>query len=92
MFPDQNTCLFYIDLKIGSTIIKSLPFISADGGRYTLPLPEQLIVDKEAIYSWEPDSIEVKIAELIKNYYRYNSLKEVAEFTGVEFHRTNSYT
>ena len=91
-FPDQNTSIFHINLTINGTIVKSLPFISGDGGRYTLPLPELAVDDKNTpSFYWSPNSVEVKVAEIIGNFYRYSSLKEVASFTGVEFHNVSSH-
>lgn len=89
-FPDQNTSMFHINLTINGIIVKSLPFISGDGGRYTLPLPE-LAVDnsKTPTFYWSPNSVEVKVAEIIGNFYRYSSLKEVASFAGVEIHNVS---
>ena len=86
VFPDQYTTMFHIDLKVQGTIINSLPFISADGGRYTLPLPELIVVDDEPSFYWDPSSIEYKIAETIGNFYHYDSLEQVAGFTNIELH------
>jgi hypothetical protein len=86
VFPDQNTTMFHVNLTIGGTIVKSLPFISADGGRYTLPLPELAVIDGKPSFFWSSNSVEVRVAEIIGNFYRYGSLGEVAEFTKVELH------
>jgi hypothetical protein len=86
VFPNQGTSMFHINLTMGGTIVKSLPFISADGGQYTLPLPEIKIIDGKQFFFWSSDSIEVKIAEIIGNFYRNRSLEEVAFFTKIELH------
>lgn len=86
VFPDQNTTMFHVNLTIGGTIVKSLPFISADGGRYTLPLPELAVTDNVPSFYWSPNSVEVKVAEIIGNFYRYSSIEEVARFTKIELH------
>lgn len=89
VFSDQNASMFYINLTINGIIIKSLPFISADGGRYTLPLPEVDFFENQPGFYWSPNSVEVKIAEIIGNFYRYKSIKEVAEFTKIKLHSVN---
>ena len=87
VFPDQNGSMFEVHLKIQGTTIKSYHFISGDGGRYTLPLPELVVVDEDPSYHWNIDSVEAKIAEIIGNFYRYNTLAEVAAFTKVNLNR-----
>ena len=91
IFPNQAISLFSVHLKINNSTAKVLPFISADEGRYTLPLPEQ-IVDKDgnATYYWNPDSIESLVAGVIGNFYRCKSLAEVAEFVKVGLHRVRA--
>ncbi len=86
-FPNQYTSFCQIHLRIGGTTIKSLPFISADEGRYTLPLPD-LIADEnnKATYFWDPDSLGYLVAEVVGNFYRYKSLKEVTAITKVIIH------
>ena len=91
VFPDQSTKMFHINLMIGSTIVKSLPFISADGGRYTLPLPELALINGSQSFHWSPNSVEVRVAEIIGNFYRYSSIKAVAEFTKIELHSIASH-
>lgn len=86
VFPDQNTTMFHVNLTIGETIVKSLPFISADGGRYTLPLPELAFINNVPSFNWSPNSVEVKVSEIIGNFYRYSSIKEVATFAKIELH------
>lgn len=91
VFSDQNTTMFHVNLTIGGTIVKSLPFISADGGRYTLPLPELAVINNVPSFYWAPNSVEVKVAEIIGNFYRYNSIKEVAAFTKIDLHTVVSH-
>ena len=86
VFPNQDTSMFHINLTVNGIIIKSLPFISADGGSYTLPLPELEIFENNQNFYWSPNSIEVKIAEIINNFNTYTSIKEVADFTKINLH------
>ena len=90
-FPNQAISLFRVHLRVQNAVIKSLPFVSADEGRYTLPLPEQ-IVDKDgnATYYWDSEALESKVAEIIGNFYRYKSLAEVGQFTKVGIHKVRS--
>ncbi len=92
VFPDQNTSMFHVNLTVNGIIIKSLPFISADGGRYTLPLPELEVFEDKPSFYWSPNSVEVKIAEIINNFYRCTSIKEVANFTKINLHLVTNQT
>lgn len=84
VFPDQNGSRFHINLMINGIVVRSLPFVSGDGGRYTLPLPDLALVNEEQVFTWYKDEIDVLISEIIGNYYRYRSIAEVAKFTKVE--------
>lgn len=83
-FPDPYTTMFHIHLQVSGVTIKSLPFISADGGRYTLPLPKQRVAGNDRFFSWSPNSIDYKIAEAIGQFYRENCLKDVAKLLNIE--------
>jgi len=87
VFPDQNGSMLDVHLKIQGVTIKSYPFISGDGGRYTLPLPDLVVVDDEPSYHWNIDSVEARIAEIMGNFYRYKTLAEVAALTKVNLNR-----
>ncbi|KPZ70357.1 hypothetical protein AN944_02429 [Shewanella sp. P1-14-1] len=87
VFPDQNGSRFHINLMINGIVVRSLPFVSGDGGRYTLPLPDLELMNEEQVFIWYRDDIDVLIAEIIGNYYRYNSIEQVAKFTKVELVR-----
>ena len=91
VFPDQNTSMFHINLTVNGIIIKSLPFISADGDKYTLPLPELEVFENNPNFYWSPNSVEVKIAEIINNFNTYTSIKEVANFTKINLHLVTNY-
>ena len=84
VFPDQNGSRFYIHLMINGTIVRSLPFVSGDGGRYTLPLPDMTVVEDTPAFCWYTEALDVRIAEIIGEFYRYDSIAQVAKFTKVE--------
>lgn len=83
-FPHNVGRKFELLLKINGNPIKKLYFIDIDGGRYTLPLPELILVDEEPVYFWRTNHISYKIAKVIGNFYRYKALEQVAAFTKVE--------
>ena len=83
--PDASARLFDIKLKSGQTVIETYKFVSADGERYIVPLP-QIILDqnKEPIYYWRKNSPQYFIAGIIGNYYRDYTLEEVANTLKIE--------
>ncbi|WP_444984080.1 hypothetical protein [Halomonas mongoliensis] len=83
-FPDPYATMFHIHLQVSGVIIKSLPFISADGGRYILPLPKQQVVGSDRFFSWSPNSVDYKIAEVIGLLYRESCLTDVAKLLKID--------
>lgn len=83
-FPDPYTTMFHIHLQVSGVTIESLPFISADGARYILPLPKQRVAGNDRFFSWSPNSIDYKIAEVIGLFYRESCLKDVAKTLNIE--------
>jgi hypothetical protein len=48
VYPDEfDSDRHSVNLKINNTIIKQIPFISCDGGRINVPMPERRVVDKK---------------------------------------------
>ncbi len=84
VFPDKNGRAFDLNLKIQGTIVKTLRFISGDGGRYTLPLPEVYLVNGKQAFVWRKNSLAYKVASVIDNFYRSDSLEEVGQFVGID--------
>ena len=50
MYPDQNTRKYPVYLKIDNSIVKELDFISLDGGRIFVPMPDRTIEGDEVRY------------------------------------------
>jgi len=83
-FPDKKGKAFDLNLKIQGTTVKTLRFISGDGGRYTLPLPEVYIIEGKQAFVWRKNSLGYKVASVIGNFYRKSTLEEVGKFAGIE--------
>ena len=84
VFPDRNGYAYDINLEIRGTTIKSLRFVSTDGGRYTLPLPEVFLVNENQEFVWRKNSLGYKVAMVIGNFYRCETLEEVGQFVRVD--------
>jgi len=83
--PDtEHTSMSTIELRINNSAVRTLSFVSLDGGRYFVPLPRKLSLDRQAIYCWEKSSLDYKVCQIIGRYYRGNSLEDTARFLGVE--------
>lgn len=84
VYPDQDSQIFPVYMKISGTVIKELKFISLDGGRIFVPMTEiRPTKDNELEYFWNLNSLEVKICNVIGEYYIYKDLRSVAKFSKV---------
>lgn len=84
MYPDQNTRIYPVYLKIDNSIVKELDFISLDGGRISVPMPDKTVEGDKVRYIWNINSLEVKLCKVIGNYYIYEDLAGVARMSKVE--------
>ena len=84
VLPDKNGKAFDLNLRINNTIVKTIRFISADGGRYTVPLPEVYLSNGKQAFAWRQNTLAYKVATVIDNFYRCDSLVEVGKFVGVD--------
>jgi len=83
--PDPNAYKYSVYLKIGGITIKQLVFVSVDGGRIFVPLPEhRLTSGGKSEYFWNTNSLEVKVCHIIGDYYRYGDLEGIASKSGIE--------
>jgi len=84
MYPNQSTRKYPVYLKIDNSIVKELDFISLDGGRIFVPMPDRTIEDDTVRYLWNTNSLEVKVCKVIGSYYIYKDLVGVAEMSKIE--------
>ncbi len=84
VLPDKNGKAYDLNIKINGVIVKTLRFISADGGRYTVPLPEVYLSDGKQEFLWRKNTLAYKVATVVDNFYRCHSLEEVGQFVGVD--------
>lgn len=89
MYPDQNTTRYPVYLKINNTIIKELTFISLDGGRIFVPMPEREVENDKRVFYWDMQSLPVKVCKIIGDYYCYGDIYGVAKMSKVEIRNDN---
>jgi hypothetical protein len=82
--PDKRASRSTVDLRINGATVRSLDFISLDGGRYFLPMPRKKGRKGEPLYFWERESLEFKVGRIVGSYYRFESIEGAADFLGVE--------
>lgn len=84
VYPDRNSAAYPVYLKINSTTIKELTFISMDGGRIFVPMAEVRRTSEDEIeHFWNLNSLEVKVCRIIGNYYLYENLEGIAGMSKV---------
>ena len=77
--PDPNSASYPIYLKIAGSVVKELTFISVDGGRIFVPMPEARPLPGGSMdYFWNLGTLAVKVCRVVGEYYRYNDLEGVA--------------
>lgn len=66
-FPDPTAWSCYVEVRYLTTILKRVPFIACDGGRYRVPMPEP---EKNGT-GWfiKLDGLGYKISELYRQYF-----------------------
>lgn len=80
VYPDGNSSGYPVYLKINNNIVKELTFISVDGGRIFVPIPELRPVSKNDVeYFWNMNSLEIKVCKIIGTYYIYEDIYGVAK-------------
>ena len=90
-YPDSKSYSYYIYLKINGHPIKQIRFVSVDGGRIFVPMPEQKVIRGERCFFWVLGSLELKVCKHVGRYYNYNDIEGVANhseitlLTAVEF-------
>ncbi len=78
--PDGNSSAYPVYLKINNNVVKELTFISVDGGRIFVPMPElRPVGEKDFEYFWNMNSLDIKVCKVIGTYYIYNDIPEVAK-------------
>lgn len=84
VYPCTSSTACSVYLKIGSTTIKELTFISMDGGRILVPITESRPNSNGGLsYLWDTNSLGVKVCRIIGTYYIYEDLEGVARRSGV---------
>lgn len=88
-FPDGHISQYRVYLKYGETKIAELQFLSCDGARYFIPLPERRFPDEGSSsdnieYYWVKNSLYFQVGEIIGDFYRQEDLASVAGFCGIE--------
>jgi hypothetical protein len=94
-FPDPSIIEYSVYLKHGESLIASYRFLSCDGGRYFIPLPQKKCLKEDTSkiecleweYFWDEKSIDFKLGKIIGDFYRCDSLEEVANFCNIKIYK-----
>ncbi|MCK4359327.1 MAG: hypothetical protein KAW92_11410 [Candidatus Cloacimonetes bacterium] len=84
VYPDKNTKGYPVYLKINNVIVKELTFISLDGGRISVPLPDRKFENQKVNYFWNMNSLEIKVCKIIGRYYIWKNIFGVAKQSKIE--------
>lgn len=82
---DPNASVYPVYLKIGTTTVKELHFISADGARIFVVMPEIGFDDNMGRHLfWNQNSIGVLVTNIIGDFYIYETLAGFAARSKIE--------
>lgn len=85
VYPDKRgSWRSSVYLKFQGVVIKEIPFISCDGGRIFVPLPERLIENGVRSFQYKEDSLEYKLAKVIGEFYIYETIERVCEMSRIK--------
>ena len=83
-FPDKHgSTAFPVLLKVQGVEIKQLTFISCDGGRIIVPMPKVVSVEEQSSYTYDRNSLEYRVGQIIGKFYIYNTLDGLARRAGI---------
>jgi len=83
VYPDANASEYSVYLKISNTTIKEFTFISCDGGRIFVPLPELQSEGGQTAYIWRRDSLPYKVCQIVGDYYIHETIEGVARMSKI---------
>ncbi|MDD5039887.1 MAG: hypothetical protein PHY34_01930 [Patescibacteria group bacterium] len=78
-YPDETKHVRAVKIKVNGQALVSVEFISLDGGRYFIPVPERKLISgqsEKANFSYWYTPIQVGIANIIGRYYRDETLEK----------------
>ena len=79
VYPDKLTSRYFVYLYLNGSPIKEITFISCDGGRIFVSLPDIEFRGNKRYYYWDKNSIGYKIMKIVGEYYIYNNIEGVAK-------------
>jgi hypothetical protein len=85
VYPDKGgSWLKPVYLKFQGVIIKEISFISCDGGRIFIPLPEISIKDGKRVFQYRESFLEYKIAKIIGDFYIHETIEKICKISNIE--------
>ncbi len=84
VYPNQNSYLYPVYLKISGVQIKELSFIFLDGGRIFVPLPQVESENGQRRFIWRRESLVFKVGRIIGDFYIYDSLEGIAKMSSIK--------
>jgi hypothetical protein len=78
-YPADSATSSDVHLKINGNVIRQIRFITVDGGRIYVPMPEQRVsATNEREYYWVRDRLTFKVGTRIGSFYIYKTMEGVA--------------
>ena len=84
MYPDPVGQRYPVYLTINNSRIKELLFISCDGGRILVPIPDRHFEEDKRAFRWVRDSLSFKVCSIIGHYYIYKNIEGIARVSKIK--------
>ena len=84
MYPDPVGHRYPVYLTINNSRTKELLFVSCDGGRILVPIPERHFEEDKHSFRWMRDSLSFKVCKIIGHYYIYKNIEGIAKVSKIE--------
>ena len=84
VYPDSSSSSYPVYLKINGNVVKEFRFISLDGGRIFVPMPDIRMEHENPIYFWNLNSLELKVCMIIGEFYIYGDIFGIARRSKIE--------
>ena len=65
-FPDKTARSYSVELRYGTTVLRALTFVSCDGGRYSLPLPQY---GDDGRFEINRNALAWRVMQLYRQYF-----------------------
>ena len=84
VYPDKTVSRYSVFLYLNNFPIKEIIFLSCDGGRIFVSLPDIEYKKEERFFYWDQNSLGFKVMKIIGDFYIYKNIEGVAKMSKID--------